>query len=559
MNMIDLHVHSNKSDGTFTPAELVNYALEKGLSAFALTDHDTTDGIDEALRAAAGKPIEVIPGIEFSTEYEGHDIHIVGLYIDYHSDYFKRRLVNFVKGRILRNEEMCRRLTEHGFPVTCQELAREFPGCVITRAHYARFMLSRGYTKTLKEAFDRYIGDGCPCFVPRKKITPMRAVEIILKAGGFPILAHPLLYHFSPQKLEELVILLKKLGLQGMEVFYSTHTPADERDMRRLAQKHDLCISGGSDFHGSAKPGLDLAVGYGRLYVPEEILERIKERRQWMRSHPEQLKRTKILFTDLDGTLLDSRKQISDYTRKVLKDWTDAGHKLVLCSGRDINSVTDVKNNLGLDLPGMYLAGYNGGQIYDCTQKKTLYKTALTIPQALHILEEAEKAGVHVHTYSDTHIIARRENEELHYYKRAISTPIRYVPDMARGITQEPCKCIGIDLSRTGRLEKFRLSLLDWARQEQISMLWSSPYYLEFFPAASGKGRALRVLCDLLGIHPCFSVAAGDAPNDLSMIEAAGMGIAMCNGVEEVRFAATTITACDNDHDGLAQALVDLI
>ena len=583
MNIVDLHVHSNKSDGSFTPSELVDYALEKGLSAFALTDHDTTDGIDEALAAASGKPVEVIPGIEFSTEYEGKDIHIVGLYIDYNSDYFKRRLINFVRGRTIRNEEMCRRLTDHGFPVTYKELCAQFPDCVITRAHYARFMQSKGYVKTVKEAFDKYIGDGCPCFVPRKKITPMRAVEIILKAGGFPVLAHPLLYHFTDKELEELVILLKKMGLQGIEALYSTHTPADERKIRALAARHGLCISGGSDFHGIAKPGLDLATGYGKLFIPEEILDRIKTRREWMRSHLKQLRPTKILFTDLDGTLLTSQKQISDYTRAVLRDWTAAGHKLVLCSGRDINSVTDVKNDLGLDLPGMYLIGYNGGQIYDCANQKTLYKTTLTLPQTIHIMEEAEKVGVHVHTYSDTHIIALREDEELHYYKHAISTPVLLCADIAgektMGKTRDktvdktgsltdcltsllkegPCKCIGIELKNAEKLENFRLSLLPWAEKEGIAMIYSSAFYLEFFPAASGKGAALKILCELLGIHPYFSVAAGDAENDLSMIEAAGMGIAMQNAAEEIRFAATTITPYDNDHDGLAHALVDLI
>ena len=562
MNIVDLHVHSNKSDGSFTPAELVDYALEKGLSAFALTDHDTTDGIDEALAAARGTPLEVIPGIEFSTEYRGQDIHIVGLYIDYKSDFFKRRLVNFVNGRTIRNREMCRRLTKHGFPVTYEELIEEFPDCVITRAHYARFMQSRGYVKTVKEAFDKYIGDGCPCFIPRKKITPMRAVEIILKAGGFPILAHPLLYHFTPKELEELISFLKKMGLQGIEALYSSHTPADERKMRSLAAKYELCVSGGSDFHGIAKPGLDLATGYGKLFIPEEILTRIKERKSWMDAHPGLLKPVKILFTDLDGTLLDSRKQISDYTGSVLRDWTNAGHKLVLCSGRDINSVTDVKNSLGLDLPGMYLVGYNGGQIYDCTTRKTLYKITLTPAQALHIMEEARKAGVHAHPYSDPHILACREDEELHYYKHAISTPVLLCPDMAQvfaGSREGPCKCIAIELKDAEKLENFRLSLLPWAEKENISIIYSSPIYLEFFPSASGKGAALRTLCGLLDIHPCFSVAAGDAQNDLSMIEAAGMGIAMRNGTEEVQFAATTVTAFDNDHDGLAYALMDLI
>ncbi len=559
MNAVDLHVHSNKSDGSFTPAELVDHALAKGLSAFALTDHDTTDGIDEALQAASGKPLEVIPGIEFSTEYKGQDIHIVGLYIDHNSDYFKRRLVNFVRGRNIRNQEMCRRLTAHGFPVTYEELTAEFPDSVITRAHYARFMQSRGYVKTVKEAFDKYIGDGCPCFIPRKKITPMRAVEIILKAGGFPVLAHPLLYHFTSRELEELVSLLKEMGLQGIEALYSTHTPADERKIRSLAAKYDLCISGGSDFHGIAKPGLDLGTGYGRLFIHKEVLDRIKKRREWISSHPEQIRHTKILFTDLDGTLLNSQKQISDYTREILRKWTAAGHRLVLCSGRDINSITDVKNYLGLDLPGMYLIGYNGGQIYDCSSRETLYKITLTIPQALHIMEEAEKAGVHVHTYSDTHIIASREDEELHYYKHAISTPILLCPDMAEGLKEGPCKCIGIELKDAEKLENFRCSLLPWAREEGISMIYSSSYYLEFFPAASGKGAALKTLCSLLGIHPYFSVAAGDAENDLSMINAAGMGIAMPNGTEEVRFAATTIAPYDNDHDGLAHALADLI
>ncbi len=557
--MIDLHVHSNKSDGTLSPTKLVDYALEKGLSAFALTDHDTTDGIDEALEAAKGKNIEVIPGIEFSSEYEGKDIHIVGLYIDYKSDFFKRRLVNFVNGRITRNQEMCKRLTEYGFPITYEELTAEFPGCVITRSHYAKFMLNRGYTKTLKEAFERYIGDNCPCFVPRKKITPMRAVEIILKAGGFPVLAHPLLYHMTSQKLEQLVSTLKEMGLQGIEAVYSTHSPSDEREMRKLAAKYDLCISGGSDFHGGAKPGLDLATGYGKLFIPEEILLKINERRKWMDAHPKQTKPTKILFTDLDGTLLDSKKQISPYTREILEKWSQAGHKLALCSGRDVNSVKDVKNYLHLDLPGMYVIGYNGGQIYDCAQNKTIHRIALTLVQTAHIMDEAKKAHIHVHTYTETNIVSPAEDEELVYYRRVIKTPIIINPNVMDELTQGPCKCIGIALKDTEKMENFRLSLLPWAEKEGVSMIYSNPYYLEFFPSTSGKGVAVKTLCGILGINPYFSVAAGDAQNDLSMIEAAGMGIAMSNGSEDVKMAATTVTAYDNDHDGLAHALVDLI
>lgn len=559
MNITDLHVHSNKSDGSYTPAELVNYALEKGLSSFALTDHDTTDGIEEALKAAEGKNIEVIPGIEFSTEYEGQDIHILGLYIDYKSDFFKRRLTNFVNGRIIRNKEMCRRLTEYGIPVTYEDLTKEFPGCVITRSHYAKYMLNHGYIKSMKEAFDRYIGDHGPCFVPRKKITPMRAVEIILKAGGFPVLAHPLLYHMSSSRLDKLVAILKEMGLQGLEAIYCTYSPSEEREMRALAAKYDLCISGGSDFHGNAKPGLDLAVGYGKLFIPEEILDKIKERRIWMLSHPEQMRPKKILFTDLDGTLLDDQKQISAYTREVLDAWSKAGHKLVLCSGRDINSVSQVKDYLQLDFPGMYLIGYNGGQIYDCDNQKTIHKITLTLEQTSHIMEEAARFGIHVHSYTDTHIVSPQDNEQLRYYCRVIKTPVIFSPKVTDVMTEGPCKCLAVELKDSKKLEDFRCSLLPWAKEEGITMIYSNPYYLELFPAASGKGAAVKTLCELLNINPYFSVASGDAQNDVSMIEAAGMGIAMCNGSEDVKMAATTITAYDNNHDGLAHALFDLI
>ena len=559
MNIIDLHVHSNKSDGSLSPAELVDYALEKGLSAFALTDHDTTDGIEEALEAAKGKNIEVIPGIEFSSAYEGQDIHIVGLYIDYKSDFFKRRLTNFVNGRLIRNQEMCRRLTEHGIPVTYEKLINEFPDCVITRSHYAKYMLKHGYIKSMKEAFDRYIGDHGPCFVPRKKITPMRAVEIILKAGGFPVLAHPLLYHMSSNRLDKLVSILKDMGLQGIEAVYCTHSPSDERQMRSLAAKYDLCVSGGSDFHGSAKPGLDLAVGYGKLFIPEELLDKIKERRQWMQLHPEQLKHSKILFTDLDGTLLNNQRQVSDYTWEVLNKWCQAGHKLVLCSGRAIDSIKYVKESLYLDFPGMYLIGYNGGQIYDYDNHETIYKITLTYEQTDHIITEALKAGIHIQTYSNTHVITPNQDEELVYYQRASNSPVIYCDNVMDVLDECPCKCLAIELNDTRKLEEFRLSLLPWADKESISMIYSNPNYLEFFPAASGKGTAVKKLCDILNINPYFSVAAGDAQNDISMIEAAGMGIAMCNGSEDVKMAATTITTYDNDHDGLAHALYDLI
>ncbi len=303
MNIVDLHVHSTKSDGTYSPTRLVDYAMEKGLSAFALTDHDTVDGLEEAIRYAqqlaeqskthtttvradAPSPAmhtslsplipEVIPGIELSSEYEGKDIHIVGLYIDYKNPAFVAKLQEFVDSRTIRNHKMCALLQERGIEITYEALEKTFPDAVITRAHYAKWMLQNGYIKSMAEAFDRYIGDNGPCYIPREKITPAQAVELILSADGIPVLAHPTLYHMSTARLEKLLTELKAVGLVAMECIYSTYSTGEEREMRTLAAKHGLLISGGSDFHGENKPKLDLAVGYGKLFVPEEVLSKLK-------------------------------------------------------------------------------------------------------------------------------------------------------------------------------------------------------------------------------------------------------------------------------------------
>lgn len=285
MNAVDLHTHSNKSDGSFSPAELVDYAIAKGLSAVALTDHDTVDGLAEATHHAAallatGQPsIEVVPGIEFSTKYGKQDVHIVGLYIAYDSPVFTARLQEFVDSRTGRNIKMCRNLQEAGIDITYEKLLEKNPGAVITRAHYASFLYENGYVKSRQEAFARYLGDHTKYFVPREKVTPAQAVALILQTGGIPVLAHPPLYHMGKDRLDELVSSLKNAGLMGIEVLYSTYSRQDERDMLQLASRYDLLPSGGSDFHGANKPGLDLGTGYGRLFVPEEFLDRIKARK----------------------------------------------------------------------------------------------------------------------------------------------------------------------------------------------------------------------------------------------------------------------------------------
>ncbi len=280
MNYIDLHVHSNKSDGSYSPSDLVSYAVEKKLVAFALTDHDTVAGLDEAISfAKASAPdCEVIPGIELSTEYEKRDIHILGLYIDYKNDTFLHYLTAFQNSRELRNEKMCIKLNEYGIDISMIKLRERFPDSVVTRGLYAKYMFETKQIKNMQEAFDRYIGDRGPCFVPREKVTPEQAIKLILSAGGIAVLAHPILYHMSNRKLDAFVSQLKEAGLSGIEAIYTTYAASDEREMKRLAIKYNLFITGGSDFHGTTKPNTDLGIGYGKLRIPEELLLIIKNR-----------------------------------------------------------------------------------------------------------------------------------------------------------------------------------------------------------------------------------------------------------------------------------------
>ena len=292
MSPIDLHTHSTKSDGTFSPEELIRYAQAKGLSAIALTDHDTADGIEEALKTAqilreeaqvpsgSSSPAvpDVIPGVELSTQYRGRDIHVVGLFIDWRNSGFNTRLREFADARIYRNQKMCRLLTEGGYPVNYEELLSFFPDTVVTRAHFAQYMLEKGFISSIDEAFRKLIGDDCPFFVPREKISPQDGVSFLLQYGAVPVLAHPLQYKMSDDQLCELLTSLCGYGLSGIEVYYSGYKPADTAYLSRLAEKFGLLPSGGSDFHGSRKKGLDLGTGYGRLYVPDTLLPPLREK-----------------------------------------------------------------------------------------------------------------------------------------------------------------------------------------------------------------------------------------------------------------------------------------
>ena len=274
--IIDLHVHSTESDGTLTPEDLVAEAKKVGLAAFALTDHDTCQGVCKAMPLAASAGIELIPGIELSTDYHGKEVHIVGLYIDIENEQLLKKTAEYRKCRSERNALMVEALRKEGLSITMEELVAENPDCVITRANIARFLYEHGQIKSVREAYHRYIGDHCKCYVGRLKVASTDAVRLIKEAGGTAILAHPLLYGLSNTNLQKMIDELKPAGLDGLEAIYSTYTTGEEQQMKRLARENGLLISGGSDFHGSNKPDIALGRGQGHLYIPYSVLETIK-------------------------------------------------------------------------------------------------------------------------------------------------------------------------------------------------------------------------------------------------------------------------------------------
>ena len=552
MKAVDLHTHSDRSDGTFTPTELVNYALKKDLSAIALTDHDTTDGIREALNAASGTDLEVIPGTELSTEWNGRDIHIVGLYIDYEGPAFQDYLKKFVESRDIRNKKLCTLLKEHGIDIDYDEISKEYEGSVLTRAHYAALMLKKGYVSSAKEAFERYIGDHCPCYIPREKVTPAEGIHLIKDAGGIPILAHPILYRLSDRTLDGLVCELKKEGLMGIEALYSTYNTAEERLIRHLASKYDLLISGGSDFHGKNKPGIDLGSGKGKLFVGEDVLENIKNYRYQIN----RMSNTAI-FADMDDTLLDSSKNISPVIKQKILDYTYQGGHFVLSSGRPVESISKTAIELGLPLKNSYIIAFNGALVYDCDKKMPVIEKRLTYEDIRFVSKVCAEMGIHVHGYGENKIISPADNEELKYYRHAIKLEYVVSPDIASAMDKPSYKLIMIDLNDHKKLEMVR----DRLKEERpgLTCVFSNDKYLECIRSDVSKGNALKELCEHLGVPVKNSVAAGDAMNDIPMIEAAGCGIAMINGRSEVKEAADVITQNDNDHDGFLEVFSHLL
>lgn len=277
---IDLHTHSTVSDGTDTPAELIRYAKEKGLRAIALTDHDSIDGINEAQSVGREVGVEVIPGVELSADFSDGALHLLGLFVDRGALPFLERLSVFQAARRERNPKIVQKLQEMGFKITEEEVTAAAGGGQAGRPHFARVLMEKGYVHSITEAFEKYIGDGRPAHVEKPQPTPEACIALIHEANGVAVLAHPNTLRLSDDKLNGLFERLVNAGLDGIEVYYSTHTPEETARYERLAAEWNLAKSGGSDFHGEHKPQIDLGVGKGTLHVPYSLLETLRRRKE---------------------------------------------------------------------------------------------------------------------------------------------------------------------------------------------------------------------------------------------------------------------------------------
>jgi len=277
MKFIDLHTHSTASDGSYSPAEVVRLAKEGGLAAMALTDHDTVDGLPEAVAAGAELGVEVIPGVEISAQFPGGTMHILGLFVEYHNGRLDERLAVLKQARIDRNPRIIAKLNALGIPITMEKVDQISGGGQVGRPHIARALMEAGYVQDLQEAFDKYLGWHRPAYVSKFRFPPEAALAMIREAKGIPVLAHPFTLGLgSAYALKNLIIELKGLGLAGLEVYYSEHTPEQEALYLKLVRELDLQISGGSDFHGLNKPEITLGSMPSQDKLTYNLLEALK-------------------------------------------------------------------------------------------------------------------------------------------------------------------------------------------------------------------------------------------------------------------------------------------
>lgn len=266
----------------------------------------------------------------------------------------------------------------------------------------------------------------------------------------------------------------------------------------------------------------------------------------------------KLLFTDLDGTLLNHDSLVSAGTKAFLDDFLAAGNKLILSSGRPKDSVLEVKDHAGLTQPGILLSCSNGAQIYDCDSHQTIMEKRLPFSYVSYLQEQADRFHVHIQTYRDDAVVSPADDEEIRFYRIRIHLPLIVSPVLADALAEGPYKMLAADLHDHEKLEAFRSAISGWA-EGKIQTIYSNPMYLELFRHDAGKGNALRFVCDYFGVPLSDTYAAGDAENDISMLKAAGTGIAMSNAADIVKQAADMVTELDNDKDGLARLMRKLL
>lgn len=279
--MIDLHSHTNESDGTYSPEELVDLAIQRKLEALAISDHDTFAGYNQALPIAQSRGLDLVCGVELSTRIPGtktRTVHLLGYF--FHnppSDDFREWLEELLAGRRDRNRRLIETLRQQGIDIELPEVERL--GRTLTgRPHFARVMIDKGYVKTYDEAFRRYLGESAPTYVERFAPFVSAAIQRVIDGGGTPVLAHPIRLGFrDPVEEEKFIAELHAAGLRGIEVFHSDHRPADVERYAGLARKYNLAISGGSDFHGDIKPQISLGTGFnGNLNIPRSVLDNLR-------------------------------------------------------------------------------------------------------------------------------------------------------------------------------------------------------------------------------------------------------------------------------------------
>lgn len=262
----------------------------------------------------------------------------------------------------------------------------------------------------------------------------------------------------------------------------------------------------------------------------------------------------KLFFTDLDGTLLNSEGKIGQDTKTALDKWVAAGNKFIINSGRPLDSILEVKRLNDLNYPGMLIVATNGSLIYDCDTSSILHRFSIPFEYVSYIMDVARKRGVHCQTYTDTHIVCEKENEHLAFYTSRIHLPYILTDDVVSVLRKPPQKLLAIDINNHQNLEDLRMELLPWAKGK-VEMLFSRNELMEFIHYESGKGNAIRIICKLFHVPIEDTLAAGDMNNDLSMIEAAGVGIAMKNATSLLKETADIVTDEDNNCDGLVKVL----